>query len=471
MDILLLPVNDIVVKEGRQRQEFDKEELKELAYRIKTHQLMQAPGINTPELKELVWGERRLRAIRWLAKQGIAIRYNDQEIPVGYVPVVNAGTTDELVLEELELQENKDRVNLTWQEEVRAIARIEELLKARKRREQGDAPTKDDILPEIVVKQSEIAEALGKSQGTVSMQKSLVEHLSDPEVAKAKSTREALKIVEKKRKAEHRQAMAEKTVIEKDSPHKIFHGDCLKVIKTFPDNFFRAIVTDPPYGIDMHKDQSWDGSWHDYDDTEVYALNLFQNLLPEWDRVTCEQAHVYAFCDFSMFEKLRALISSYRVVNGKPKFVCSLKTALLHNLGMEENKSMLNSEPVFDVMYFPFIWNKGNVASYPRPEHWPRKSYECVLYLIKGKHTQAKLDLAVVDIPQIQIQEHEAGKPLALYEHFMLRSTLAGEAVLDCFAGQGNLLRAAAKHNRVSYSVELADKYYPLLAEAYNECK
>ena len=37
----------------------------------------------------------------------------------------------------------------------------------------------------------------------------------------------------------------------------IYHGDCLDVMKTFPDNHFTSIITDPPYGLGfMNKD--WD---------------------------------------------------------------------------------------------------------------------------------------------------------------------------------------------------------------------
>ena len=39
--------------------------------------------------------------------------------------------------------------------------------------------------------------------------------------------------------------------------HEILNGDCLEVMKTFPDNHFTGIVTDPPYGLHfMGKD--WD---------------------------------------------------------------------------------------------------------------------------------------------------------------------------------------------------------------------
>lgn len=34
-----------------------------------------------------------------------------------------------------------------------------------------------------------------------------------------------------------------------DFSNKILHGDCLEVMKTFPDKSFDLVLTDPPYGI------------------------------------------------------------------------------------------------------------------------------------------------------------------------------------------------------------------------------
>ena len=39
--------------------------------------------------------------------------------------------------------------------------------------------------------------------------------------------------------------------------HEIITGDCLEVMKTFPDNHFSAIVTDPPYGLSF-MGKGWD---------------------------------------------------------------------------------------------------------------------------------------------------------------------------------------------------------------------
>ena len=52
--------------------------------------------------------------------------------------------------------------------------------------------------------------------------------------------------------------------------NKIIQGDCLEVMKTFPDNSIDTIITDPPYGL------SFMGKKWDYD---VPKVELWQEAL------------------------------------------------------------------------------------------------------------------------------------------------------------------------------------------------
>lgn len=473
MEYILLDPRTVKVRSDRQRQDFDKDALIELAQKILDHGLLQAPGIDTQESQHIVWGERRLRVLCALAEKGRAIKFNGELLPVGMAPFGIAGTTDELELEQIELVENLNRVDLTWQEQTRATARIADMLARKKKRD--DPTLAETPLEEINIPIAEVAVAAKIGRTVAYEETEIARHLSDPDVAKAKTKKEAMKVIAKKQTAEHRRQLAAQTNVAVNDDHQIFKGDCREVIKQLPDSMFTAVITDPPYGINMHKDQSWDGTYHEYDDTEAYCFNLVEQLLPEWDRTTKDGAHLYMFCDFAKFEKLRAIVEGYRQTpEGEVRVIpMEVMRQLLDNKTEGEASewygTFLNSSPVFEVMYFPFIWDKGNIASYPKPNHWPRKSYECILYGIKGNHTHSGLDLAVINVPQLQNQEHPAGKPLELYERLVLRSTLAGEAVFDCFAGQGNLLRAARRNKRKSVSIELSDDYYGLLAAAHRE--
>lgn len=456
--IVFMPVTDIQVKPNRQRQEFNMAKLLELAESIKTKQMLSA--INVDEDKFLVAGERRLKAVTALHKKGIKFFFQGQEVPAGTIPTICVGKLDTIQAEELELDENLKRENLTWQEEAAALQRLVELRGVQAVVNQTPLPTNKSIAKEVE-----------KSVSQVQSQLVVAKHLDDADVAKAKSPKEALKIIERKAK-EARQAAQAAEVDTKDSIHELFHGDCREFVKTLEEGAISVVVTDPPYGVNMHKDKSWDGTDHEYDDTEAYAFQLIQDLVPEWTRCTQAQAHLYMFCDFDKFQWLRAIVESYRTdAQGNTDWLVDVEEAYLHLTGVKPSINMANTKPVWDVMYFPFIWNKGNIAAYPRPDHWPRKSYECILYAIKGGREHAKLDLAVIDIPQIQNQDHPAGKPQELYKHLLQRSAIPGDDVLDCFVGQGNFFRACTELNLVGHGSELSDKYINLAKLAIEECK
>ena len=64
---------------------------------------------------------------------------------------------------------------------------------------------------------------------------------------------------------------------------KLHNGDCLEVMKTFPDNCIDSIVTDPPYGI------SFMGKKWDYD---VPSVEIWQEAL----RVLKPGGHILCAC-------------------------------------------------------------------------------------------------------------------------------------------------------------------------------
>jgi site-specific DNA-methyltransferase (adenine-specific) len=63
--------------------------------------------------------------------------------------------------------------------------------------------------------------------------------------------------------------------------NSIYHGDCLDVLKNFPDNSFTAVVTDPPYGLSKEPDmREVLSSWLNGKDYN-HNSNGFMNK--EWD--------------------------------------------------------------------------------------------------------------------------------------------------------------------------------------------
>ncbi len=51
-------------------------------------------------------------------------------------------------------------------------------------------------------------------------------------------------------------------MLEPGETHRLIHGDCLEIMRGFPDGAFDAVVTDPPYGINHKSGGGTGGKWH-----------------------------------------------------------------------------------------------------------------------------------------------------------------------------------------------------------------
>lgn len=422
-----IPLTLIKVPENRQRQEFDSVAIFELATSIKKYGLFHALLLR-PDGQTLVAGERRLRAIRdHIYSLGGSFTYNGEPVPEGYVPVISTAATDPLELEEIELEENLQRRDLTWQEHAAATARLHALRTAQAER-RGQAH------PIAATAQEVHGRADGDYHNEVRKEIILAPRLGDPDIAKAKSVDEAWKILKKKEDAERNRALAIAVgETHTASMHRAFQADCLEWM-ALPEweGKFDVILTDPPYG--MGADQFGDGAGrlqgieHHYDD----SYEGWASLLGEWARlawqVTKPQAHAYVFCDFDRFHELKEM----------------METAGWY------------------VFRTPLVNVKRNSGRVPLPDQGPRRQYELCLYAIKGKKPVTAIYSDVIETDADEQIGHGAQKPVALYENLLRRSVRPGDWVLDSFAGTGTIFPAAHSLQCVAVGVEKNQTYYGL---------
>ena len=125
--------------------------------------------------------------------------------------------------------------------------------------------------------------------------------------------------------------------------------------------------------------------------------------------VSAPQAHAYVFCDFDNFPAL---------------------------------KSMMEAAGWY-VFRTPFIVHKLNSGRVPLPDRGPRRSYETLLYAIKGNKPVTHIYPDVIPVQGDDNLGHGAQKPVALMQNLLQRSITPGSRVLDAFAGTGPVLEAA----------------------------
>lgn len=416
-----IPLSSLVVPDNRQRREFPQKHIEDLAESIRTKGLLHPPVVRFAEGKPvLVAGECRSRALRLLVEQGHPIHCNGEVFEGGVIPVTHIRDLDALSIKEAELEENTRRKDLSFQEYSLAVAELHQLRQTQANA-RGDVQTFRDTAAEILGKDVG-TDGLGAMPAKVAQAVTIAKHLHDPDVAKAKTEKEALKIIEKKARLAHNAVLAEQFTASASSecPHTLIEGDMRDAILGLPSGKYTVLLTDPPYGIDADSFGDQSSTGHNYADSEEYFNDLIDVLAVESYRVCAERAHAYVFCDPRRFNTIEASF----VLAG------------------------------WEVWPTPLIWAK-NTGMLPRPEHGPRRNYECILYAIKGGKKVHMVKGDVITVPSVRDLDHGAQKPEDLYLDLLSRSAAPGDEILDTFAGSGTIFRAANRAKCRATGIEL----------------
>ncbi len=416
MNIELITCEELKLRPDRQRVTIPEEHILALTESISQHGLFHAPVV-TKGL-ELVAGDCRRRAMENLAARGERIRYNGEELPLGYIPVVLTDKTDEIALYRIELEENLRRKNLTQLEEAQAIAKLHELGKSN-----DPGWTNKQTAEQLATLRQQ--ETLGANEAEVAAAIILSQFADDPEVKAAKTKTSALRIAKRKMEIDFRTALGMSHTTPSTTGNEVLVGDSLQILKTLPARTFDGIITDPPYGIDADDfgEASFLGLAHSYADSEEYAEECIAALAFEGYRICGDEAHLYCFLDIGYFPIFKRIFQ----------------------------------EAHWEVWSTPLIWAKGAVGHSPRPEHGPKRSYEAILFASKGDKRVLQVGSDILQFNSVYSGDklHAAEKPVDLLAHLLGWSFIAGSKILDPFCGSGSIFPAAHKLGITATGIEL----------------
>lgn len=424
--MITVKLADVVIPENRQRRDFNEKKMAELYESIKRNGLMNPFTVEVVDGKPVLRaGERRLRTLRKLAEEGFAISLGSQEYPLGESPAVSYKELDDLRRLEIEVEENVVRADFTWAERDRALAALHRLRQA-----QNPGQTVTATASEVLGKP-----AVGDQITSVSEALLVDKHLDDPDVAKAKSRKEALKIIEKKARLEHHAILANAVDL-KRSPHTLIRGDSFEEVKKLPEGFFDVLVMDPPYGMGADSFGSMAGTGHQYKDNKEWYERFLAEMPDEFTRICKPSAHLYMFFDLKWWEKLETLM----VLAG------------------------------WKVFPKPLIWDKCGKGMLPFPEQGPRRTYETILFAWRGDRKTLKPGAPdVIRVPALDKLEHGAQKPVALYNNLLSRSAHPGDKVADLYGGTGPIVVAANQLKLTATYIELDEANYNKALTRVNE--
>ncbi len=189
--------------------------------------------------------------------------------------------------------------------------------------------------------------------------------------------------------------------------HKIIRGDCIKVMKDFPDKSIDLLLTDPPYGLRKQYDN--------YEDTKENLRVLIQRFMPQARRVAKVILLTCGVTNISLYPNPYWILAwIYRTTNSRGKW------------GFAQ-------------------WQ-------------PILAYGKDPYLVQG--LGARSDLIEATGLDYQSLDHPCPKPLKFWEKLLLRgSPKERELVLDPFAGTGTSGVACEHLNRNWIGIEISKKY------------
>lgn len=273
----------------------------------------------------------------------------------------------------------------------------------------------------------------------------------------------------------------------------VFHGDCIEVLRTLPDESVHAVVTDPPYGLGF-MGKKWDGLPPGID----FAVEALRVLKPG--------GYLLAFGGTRTWHRLAVAIED-------AGFEIRDSIAWMHGQGFPKGKANLKPafEPIVVGRKIPTPGGgKYNIDAARIGERWPAnvvldESQAVVLdaqsgLLKSGERRPTAISpssvrmngsartvntfnadsggasrffyvakAARVERPAVGGVQHPTVKPLALMRWLVRLVTPAGGTLLDPFAGSGTTLEAAVLEGFKAVGIEREADYLPLILHRINK--
>ncbi len=399
-----LPIESIIIGE-RFRQDY--QNIEDLCASITEHGLIHYPSIDADN--NLIAGGRRMEALRRLGWS--------------MIPVTRRHLTTPAQLRELELEENLQRENLSWQEEVNLkneILRLKQSIHGVKGLGRNQAG----------VSQADVAKMVGDSPSNFSLDVQLSNAMASiPELADCKTKDDARKkfkqlqekLITEELMRRKRESPEKQTDKFKEADNSYIIGDALINLTNHPEYNYSFINCDPPYGIDLNATKKG---------TE--NTKTVEQDYKEWS-----DEDYLRMCKIVATETFRITSNS---------FMCFW-------FGIQWYKELYDilQEAGWSVDKVPGIWYATGAGQTNQPDLLLGKNYEAFFICRKGKPILNKRGRSnVFEFPKMGAEKkiHQTEKPIELMlEVVNTFCPLHGE-VLSPFLGSGVDIMACLKTDR-----------------------
>jgi site-specific DNA-methyltransferase (adenine-specific) len=237
----------------------------------------------------------------------------------------------------------------------------------------------------------------------------------------------------------------------------IYTGDCLEVMRSWPDDCVDHCIADPPFGIASGRGRrsksglGWAFSshvtmqetWDQFTEDEYFRFSL--DWLREVCRVVKPNGNLLVFGTFHSIYLLGFLLSHVlerRILNSIVWFKPNAQPNITARTLTESTEQI--------------IWAVNETPK--RAKKWTFNYWDAKR-MNGGKQMRNLWEFPVTPRRERINGAHPSQKPLALVERAVLLASTPGELLIDPFGGAGTLAVAAAQQGRRWVLIEIAPEY------------
>lgn len=236
--------------------------------------------------------------------------------------------------------------------------------------------------------------------------------------------------------------------------NQLYSGDSAEVMRLWPDGYFDACITDPPYNIAAkRKGLKWAFSSHVTIDSDWdrFTPNEYEQFTLAWleqiCRITKTNGNIFIFGSYHNIYTIGAIAQrmDLRVVNSiiwtkpnaQPNITCRMFTESTEQI----------------------LWLCNNTND--RAKNWTF-NYQHMKALNGGKQMRNYWEIPLTPMRERVHGKHPSQKPLRLMERIVLAGTNPKDRVIDCFTGSGSTLLACDRLDRQWVGIERDSAYCEL---------
>jgi DNA modification methylase len=245
-------------------------------------------------------------------------------------------------------------------------------------------------------------------------------------------------------------------------------GNCLEVLSTYPDGFFDACITDPPYNISGHdgkKEIGWLKSNPTWEDEKKFI-----KIDEKWDTFTDDD---YRSFTIAWINEVRRVVKpngnilifgSYHNIYRMGATLEDLDIRIVNSIIWYKRNAFPNvTQRMFCESTEQIIWAVNNTRK--KAKNWTFNYHVMKGLTENGKQMRNMWDIPMTSVAEKKHGKHPSQKPLEVGNRLVLGCTNPEDKVLDPFAGSGSFLVSSKMHGRHYLGID-QDAEYVKLAEA-----